>query len=314
MNNLISVIIPVYKVEKYLRNCIDSVINQSYTNWEMILVDDGSPDQSGTICDEYAKCDQRIKVIHKGNGGLSSARNAGLDYPPKGDLVTFLDSDDFWHEDYLRELLTLQKRYEADIVQCDFVRGTEMFFPKMQNRAIINVFNNHEIFLNDKAKVIMPCKLYKSYLFDNLRMPIGLYNEDDWTTWKIYYRAARIVVTTSKLYYYTSNPTSIMSRLNVKPDFRFFNAYHERIAFFENAKKIDLEHCSRLQFCKALLLTYANRRLKETEIKLLLNEFETNWIKIKRSSYVPLKYKFLFSFFPIQPKIVSRLVSIIRNI
>ena len=105
MNNpLISVIIPVYRVEKYIRTCLDSVLNQSYTNWEMILVDDGSPDRSGEICDEYAERDQRITVVHKQNGGLSSARNAALDLPPRGEFVTFLDSDDFWHKDYLKSI------------------------------------------------------------------------------------------------------------------------------------------------------------------------------------------------------------------
>ena len=101
---LISIIVPVYKVEQYLHNCLNSVLAQSYTNWELILVDDGSPDSCGTICDEYTQKDNRIKVIHKENGGLSSARNAGLGVMT-GEFVSFLDSDDFWLSDYLKILM-----------------------------------------------------------------------------------------------------------------------------------------------------------------------------------------------------------------
>lgn len=99
MNNepLVSIIVPCYKVEQYLPNCIESILCQSYTNWELILVDDGSPDNCGNICDDYAVKDNRIKVVHKQNGGLSSARNAGMKIM-KGDYVTFLDSDDFLHK------------------------------------------------------------------------------------------------------------------------------------------------------------------------------------------------------------------------
>ena len=103
----VTVIIPVYKVEKYLHNCVESVINQSYPHWELILVDDGSPDRCGSICDEYAAKDSRIHVIHKENGGTSSARNAALDVAV-GEYVAFLDSDDFWHKDYLKILFIVR--------------------------------------------------------------------------------------------------------------------------------------------------------------------------------------------------------------
>lgn len=115
---LISVIIPVYRVERFLSRCIDSVIEQTYKNLEIILVDDGSPDRCGDICDEYVCKDQRIKVIHKENGGVSSARNAGLDIA-KGAYVTFIDSDDYWDKHYMDEMLRLLRKHDADIVRCD---------------------------------------------------------------------------------------------------------------------------------------------------------------------------------------------------
>lgn len=309
---LVSIIIPVYKVEQYLRNCIESVINQTYTNWELILVDDGSPDRCGEICDEYAANDSRIKVIHKENGGLSSARNIGLDLPPKGEFVTFLDSDDFWHPEYLKALMGLQQEHNADLVQCGFVRGAESLFPSINESVSIDVFDNHKIFLNEKANIIMWGKLYRTSLFDGIRMPVGLYNEDDWTAWKLYYRAKTIVVTNQALYYYTINPASIMGQLSKKPDLRYVNAYNERIDFFVGTGEKDLEHCSRLQLCKSLLLTYHHRKLSIEERNQVKAKFDESWEEIKTSPYIRIFYKILFRCFCIMPLLTSRMVSKLR--
>lgn len=314
MNNpLISVIIPVYRVEKYLCTCLDSVLIQSYTNWEMILVDDGSPDRSGEICDEYAERDQRITVVHKQNGGLSSARNAALDLPPRGEFVTLLDSDDFWHPDYLKTLMTLQQKHDADLVQCGFIRGTESVFPKIDESVSIDVLDNHEIFITEKANVIMCGKLYRTSLFDGIRMPVGLYNEDDWTAWKLYYRTKTIVVTNQSLYYYTINPNSTMAKLGKKPDLRYINAYKERIGFFLQTGEKDLEHCSRLQLCKALVLTYRNDQLSREERKQIKSKFEESWNELKYSPYIKMKYKILFFLFDIMPLHTSKLAAKIHT-
>lgn len=311
-NLLISVIVPVYKVELYIRNCIKSIQNQTYKSWEMILVDDGSPDHCGDICDEYANNDSRIIVIHKQNGGLSSARNTGLDYPPKGELVTFLDSDDFWHPNYLRNLVGLQESCDADIVQCEFVRGTDTSFPVIQKEVSVGVYDNHEVFLSENANVIMCGKLFRTSLFDNIRMPVGLYNEDDWTTWKLYYKAKTIVVTNQALYYYTLNPASIMGQLNKKPDLRYINAYNERIGFFEGTGEKDLEHCSRLQLCKSLLLNYRHKQFTVEERKGIKNKFEESRKEIKHSPYIRSFYKALFEAFHIMPMMTSKLAAKLR--
>ena len=116
----VSIIIPVYKVEMYLARCLDSILNQIYTEWEAILIDDCSPDKSGEICDEYAKKDERFKVIHhEKNGGLSVARNSGLEIAT-GDYIAFIDSDDYVTEKYLRTLVKDLEKNEADISQCNF--------------------------------------------------------------------------------------------------------------------------------------------------------------------------------------------------
>lgn len=308
----ISVIVPVYKVERYIRNCIESVINQTYSNWELILVDDGSPDKCGEICDEYARKDNRLTVLHTQNAGQSSARNRALDCPPKGDFVTFLDSDDFWHPEYLETLMTLQQEHHADLVQCGFIRGAESVFPEIDESVSVDVLNNHEIFITEKANVIMCGKLYRTSLFDGIRMPVGLYNEDDWTTWKLYYRAKTIVVTNQSLYYYTINPNSTMGRLGKKPDLRYINAYNERIGFFLETREKDLEHCSRLQLCKSLLLTYRNKQLSVDERNQVKEKFDESWKEIKSSPYIRLFYKALFQSFHIMPFLTSTIASKVK--
>ena len=308
----VTIIVPVYKVEQYLYTCIESVKAQTLRDWGLILVDDGSPDKCGVICDEYAAKDNRITVIHKENGGLSSARNAALDYPPKGEFVTFLDSDDFWHPDCLRILVGLQKSYNADIVQCEFVRGTETSFPDIQKEVSVGVYDNHEVFLSEKANVIMCGKLFRTSLFDNIRMPVGLYNEDDWTAWKLYYKAKNIVVTNQAFYYYTLNPASIMGQLNKKPDLRYINAYNERIGFFEGTGEKDLEHCSRLQLCKSLLLNYRHKQFTVEDRKGIKDKFEESWKEIKHSPYIRSFYKALFQAFHIMPMMTSKLAAKLR--
>lgn len=309
---LISIIIPVYKVEMFLRTCIESVQAQSYINWEMILVDDGSPDLCGEICDEFSKRDSRIKVIHKENGGLSSARNAALDMPLKGDFITFLDSDDFWHPDYLSTMVDLQQKNEADIVQCDFVRGDATTFPLLNNETKVDILNNHEVFLKEKASIIMCGKLFKKSMFNGIRMPVGLYNEDDWTAWKLYYKAKTIVVTNQALYYYTINPSSIMGQLSKKPDLRYVNAYNERISFFIGTAEKDLEHCSRLQLCKSLLLNYRHGLLSKEERRNVKAKFDESWKELKHSPYIRPLYKALFTAFHIMPMLTSKLTAKIR--
>lgn len=309
---MVTIIIPVYKVEQYLRTCIESVLEQTYTNWEMILVDDGSPDECGEICDEYAARDKRIRVIHRENGGQSSARNAALDLPPKGEFVTFLDSDDFWHPDYLETLMALQQKHHADLVQCGFIRGTESVFPQIEESVSIDVLDNHEVFLKEKANVIMWGKLYRTSMFDGIRMPVGLYNEDDWTAWKLYYRAKTIVVTNQSLYYYTINPNSTMGRLGKKPDLRYINAYNERIGFFIGTGEKDLEHCSRLQLCKSLLLTYRNKQLSVDELNQVKAKFDESWKEIKHSPHIRFFYKVLFGIFHIMPMMTSKLAAKLR--
>ena len=300
----VSIIVPCYNVEAYLPNCIESVLHQSYPHWELILVDDGSPDRCGEICDRYAQKDNRIKVVHKQNGGLSSARNAGLDIM-EGEYVSFLDSDDYWHEDYLCELMKLVTDESADIVQCDFLRGSEKIFPAVKLPGKTSVYDNHSVFIQQAAKIIMCAKIYKVSLFEGVRLPVGLVNEDEWITWKLYYKAKKIVVTNLPLYYYTENPNSIMGNQQRKPSLAFFDAYRERIAYFAERGERNLEDVSRMQWCKSLLLLYSNTTLADKERKEVRQLFNENWCAISKSEVVPSKLKLLFYTFSKLPIVAS---------
>lgn len=183
MKYLVSVIVPVYKVEKYIYQCVDSIISQTYSNLEIILIDDGSPDRCPAICDEYVKKDNRIKVVHKQNGGLSSARNAGIDFA-SGDFITFVDSDDYLADNYVEKMylalinnnvdMCFCKKnlvYEKDKDKIEIIASKEKCLKNNENFIVdYNYFLNH-IFCNNKPEDIIMCSawriLYKKNVFNN---------------------------------------------------------------------------------------------------------------------------------------------------
>lgn len=200
-------------MEPYLRRCLDSIVNQTYTYLEIILVDDGSPDGCPQICDEYAARDKRIIVIHKENGGLSDARNAGLDIC-KGEYISFVDSDDWVDEKYIEILLDLAKKENADIAIGENIRTKGCSKPSKGNISI-NVYTpqnalKHLFSQNHIAFTVSWGKLYKKSLFSSLRFPIGKYHEDEFTTYILFYKSKKIVYTSEILYYYYQRADSTM--------------------------------------------------------------------------------------------------------
>lgn len=212
---LISVIVPIYNTQKYLTNCLESIIHQTYMNLEIILVDDGSTDDSGRICNNYAHKDKRIKVIHKTNGGLSDARNAGLEVMT-GTLVTFVDSDDWIDFSMIEYLYNILIEYHADISCVSFHKVFENGKKGIKNIANnkVNVYTGTEAIerLMYKRDVdTSACgKLYKKQDFDYIRYPQGIIFEDLATTYKIFYGKKRIVYGHKQLYYYFQRENSIM--------------------------------------------------------------------------------------------------------
>ncbi|MBQ9730331.1 MAG: glycosyltransferase [Clostridia bacterium] len=218
---LISVIVPVYNVEKYLSECVDSILRQTYQNLEVILVDDGSTDNSGAICDEYAKKDSRIKVFHKENGGLSSARNYGLDRM-HGDYVAFVDSDDYIADTMYEELIKKCLEYGADITACGFTRFYED--GKEEHRY---AFFEGECFIGKdfdrladygpyKDLVVVAWnKLYKSCVFNQIRYPAGKLHEDEFIIFDLLGKIKKFVFLYKSLYRYRVRENSITSTFNL---------------------------------------------------------------------------------------------------
>ena len=213
MNSLISVIVPIYKVEKYLRKCIESILSQTYTNLEIILVDDGSPDKCGEICDEYEKRDSRIKVIHKKNGGLSDARNAGLDIMA-GNYVAFVDSDDWIEPQMYEHLLEKLHYFHADIsiggVSCDLDDNGIINTEKIVSYDSApfsegNVETMHRFFTTSWAAWD---KLYKADLFRDIRYPVGEINEDEAIVLQLLSKCTRVCYTNEVFYHYMRRPSS----------------------------------------------------------------------------------------------------------
>ncbi len=214
MEQLISVIIPVYKVESFLHRCVDSVIKQTYRNIEIILVNDGSPDNCPKICDEYAKLDDRIKVVHKQNGGLSSARNAGIEVA-KGEYITFVDSDDFVSENFIESLYSAIVSSAADISVGDAVFVYSDKTPEERNEEI--VFKSYSPFEAVRAMLLQEpfsnsacAKLFSKKFFANRRFTNGILYEDFDIIFPIVFESEKVVFNSAAEYYYYQNPQSIM--------------------------------------------------------------------------------------------------------
>ena len=220
LNELISVIVPIYNVEKYLDNCILSILNQSYANLEIILVDDGSTDKSGIIADSYKSKDVRIKVIHKLNGGLSDARNVGIDNS-KGTYITFIDSDDYIPQYSIEYLYHSIKTNNCEISVGKLLKTSNLNESTTNVENFYFIFNSNEsinqLLYSNLYSVAAPGKLYLRSLFDGVRFPIGKLYEDAFTTYKIFNKAKSVFYGDQIVYYYYHRIGSIMlSSFNIK--------------------------------------------------------------------------------------------------
>ena len=308
----VSIIVPCYKAVQYIHTCINSVLGQSYNNWELILVDDGSPDDSGQICDEYAQKDHRIIVIHKTNGGLSDARNAGLE-KVSGEFITFLDSDDFWHRNYLEIMLDLQHKYDADIVQCKWTRGNDSVFPLVDIIDDARCMSGKETMAHGLFDVMMCMKIYRRALLGGVKMPVGIVNEDDWTSWKICYKAQKYVTTNNKLYYYTFNQNGICATTYRKLDITYFGAFKEKDDFFKQHNNMDCVVWNLKKWNNAIILAYHNEGATSEQRETLLSQFEKNYKELCGYKTFRLKNRLYFRAFMIAPMFVSKFSEGFRN-
>ena len=213
---LISVVMPVYNVEKYLREALDSVVNQTYRNLQIILVDDGSTDHSGIICDEYAAVDDRITVIHQNNAGAGAAKNTGLDHI-KGDYFSIIDSDDYIEPNMYEKMIDYMESYQADVVQCLF---RNVFVNRMVDRQYLikskevrKISRNKFLkeYLYDWKYAIFANKVFKTALLKDIRFPVGRKIDDEFFTYKLICNADYIVNTQEVFYNYRMRKNSVMN-------------------------------------------------------------------------------------------------------
>ena len=235
--HFVSVIVPVYRVEQFLDRCITSLLDQTYSHFELILVDDGSPDCCGAMCDTYADKDKRVRVIHQDNKGLSGARNSGIAVA-RGEYICFVDSDDMVARDYLEVLISCMQNTGADIAECSRIDVYNNAIPNHQkDKKEVCLCSAKEamkmLIMNDGFSQTVWNKMYRKAIIADVRFPEGKLHEDEFFTWKVVIKAKKIAIVKQPLYYYFHREGSIMETFSEKR-LHFFEARYERHRYIEN--------------------------------------------------------------------------------
>lgn len=316
---LISVIVPVYRVEEYLERCVKSILSQTYKNLEVILVDDGSPDQCPAICDACAEKDARVKVIHQENKGLSGARNAGID-AASGEYLAFVDSDDYVSPYFIEELYQLLQDTGCAIGQCRFsyVKGDGLVeegdsaFCIYRGESLMEQLYGPE----EKATyfVVAWNKLYRAELFKEtgIRYPEGRIHEDEATTYRLFHEAKKLAFLDRALYgYYTENGGSITSVFSAKR-LQWLTAHEERIAFFKKNGYEKLLPAAYRKLCDACITFYfrCTEQVKDAEelkkeLRKRLEAYRADgaaWI-----AALPLKTRMGYELFSMSPGLYAKM-------
>lgn len=317
---LISVIVPVYRVEEYLERCVKSILSQTYENLEVILVDDGSPDQCPAICDACAEKDARVKVIHQENKGLSGARNAGID-AASGEYLAFVDSDDYVSPHFIEELYQLLQDTGCAIGQCRFsyvkgdglVEESDSAFCIYRGESLMEQLYGPE----EKATcfVVAWNKLYRAELFKEtgIRYPEGRIHEDEATTYRLFHEAKKLAFLDRALYgYYTENGGSITSVFSAKR-LQWLTAHEERIAFFKKNGYEKLLPAAYRKLCDACITFYfrCTEQVKDAEelkkeLRKRLETYRANgaaWI-----AALPLKTLMGYELFSMSPGLYAKML------
>ena len=244
MKELISIIVPVYNVEKYLERCVESIIGQTYKNIEIILVDDGSKDNSGKICDDFMKKDNRIKVIHKENGGLSDARNAGIEIA-KGEYIGFVDSDDYIEKDMFETLYNLCKENDAEISMVSYYEYYNGKLIAVRKNEKIEKFDKigaiKELLIDKKIQSYAWNKLFKRELSENIQFPTNKNFEDIATTLKLFEKANNFALLEEPKYFYLRRDDSIIGKRNYKTYKDYLDVIYDKFFYLDGKyPEIDL--------------------------------------------------------------------------
>ena len=304
---LISVIVPVYNVESYVAECIESIQNQTYMNLEIILVNDGSTDASGDICDQYAAYDERIQVIHKENAGVSAARNTGIE-SANGDYIGFVDSDDYIAPTMYEDMLKLMAEHDLDIIECTAFRNNGDTNIEGCNDGSLEIFNRDEALKMAMYDcfVAVWSQLYKRRVISDVRFPVGRKFEDSAVSYLFIANTKRVGHINRCLYYYRLNPNSTtQTSFDAKSRWDFVLGYEERLQYAIDHQLPYVDDCNSLLMkavlscltayyakptgnqvyydkCKKMIETYRNDasyKLLNSKYKLFLWSFgRADWI------------------------------------
>jgi len=301
MNEKISIIIPVYNVERYLRKCLNSLVQQTYHNLEIILVDDGSPDSSGQICDWYAKKDSRIHVIHKKNEGVARARNDGIEYA-SGDYISFVDSDDWMAANAYETLYKGLKRYCADCAVGGCVKVIDKggaLQPKKRKHTKIRCQSSAEamrhVLLEGSA---IWNRLFKRELFEKIRFPLDRVNDDEVVALHVYAECKKIVFLDKDTYFYRIRQDSITTSAFSLRNIDYYYNSIDNLEFIKN-KMPRLVDCAEYKYIKTMLYSYVNlKRIKKNPKadkirQQLYRDIKSSRMAACRNSYVTLPMKAL---------------------
>ena len=322
MEELISIIVPVYNVEKYIKECIESILCQTYTNFELILIDDGSKDKSGQICDEYAKRDNRIIVIHKQNEGLSKTRNRGIDIA-KGSYISFIDSDDYVEKNFLEELYHLIKENDTQVAQCGFVNIGEDRTKSKQENDMVNVYTGKQMIVDIYTMLWIPNtvvwnKLYKSELVKQIKFKENVIHEDEFFSWKVFYAIDKVAVTKRQLYHYRKVEQSITNQKYTVKRLSHIQALEERLETFKRDNEKELYEKTLSEYLIALVENYNKCRKYIPESKNVQKElkikFRKNWKEVIFSRYISISKKFLIASAAISKRLYYVIMQTLRSI
>lgn len=299
-NLLISVIIPIYNVEEYLDECVQSVINQTYENLDIILVDDGSTDTSGKICDKYGDLDKRIQVIHKKNGGLSDARNAGL-LQAKGDIIGFVDGDDYIDKEMYQTLYNLLLENACDIAYCTYQKiGEEDVYIPTKN---VEVLSKEEAltyyvkgYKNYRMSPAVWQRIFKKEVIADFKFPVGICYEDLVWGAQVYNQCEKVVFVDEQLYYYRIRKNSITGKdynnaVSKRVITDHLKQYKNEINFLSEIKREDLARVVQYQyFYKITECIYNIKRYRSEELYSYIPMLKSERKKLKRWTIINFKY------------------------
>ncbi|NHC43332.1 glycosyltransferase [Bacillus sp. MM2020_1] len=313
----ISIIVPVYNIEQLLAKCIDSILAQSFTNFELILVNDGSTDKSAEICNAYANLDNRVRVIHKKNGGTASSRNAGLEVAT-GKYIGFVDNDDYINKFMFETLYNSASVHSSDIVVCDYLHIDEDQYcdtEKFDSGYKIQHFNNIEALdhiYSSKPTFVYPWnKLYRRFLFKDINYEVGNLYDDETVAHKLLYLSKKVTYIQTQLYYYVNRKGSMVNTpFHIKKFGRVY-ALKEREVFFRNKKELKLHQKALKHYMETFFLYYytakSNIQDIDIELKKLKHTFDKSLIHLLFHKEIGYKQKLMFILFRINPTLVDLL-------